>query len=266
MSEKKGLFGRNLRFEHRKRPFFGLVGYLQQSAKIEAMDMSIILVSLIFLGISLLVSGRLKAKFSQYSQLPIANGMSGKEIAEQMLRDNGIYDVKVISVKGFLSDHYNPMDKTVNLSPEVYGGTSIASAAVAAHECGHAVQHANAYSWLMMRSKLVPFVQFSSSIVQWVLLVGVLMINTFPMLLLGGIILFALTTLFSVITLPVEFDASNRALSWLNNRGILVQREQEGAKDALKWAAMTYVVAALASVATLVQYVLIFLNGSRNDD
>jgi len=231
------------------------------------MDMSIILVSLIFLGISFLISSRLRSKFSHYSQLPISNGMTGKEIAEKMLHDNGIYDVKIVSVDGFLSDHYNPMNKTVNLSPEVYSGTSIASAAVAAHECGHAVQHATAYNWLMMRSRLVPFVQFSSSIVQWVLLAGVILVNTFPMLLLGGIILFALTTLFSVITLPVEFDASNRALTWLNNKGILVQREQEGAKDALKWAAMTYVVAALASVATLIQYVLIFLNGSsRNDD
>lgn len=209
---------------------------------------------------------RLKSKFTHYNHLPITNGMSGKEVAEQMLRDNGIYDVKVISVEGFLTDHYNPMNKTVNLSPEVYSGTSIASAAVAAHECGHAVQHATAYNWLMLRSRLVPFVQFSSSIVQWVLLAGIVLINTFPMLLLGGIILFALTTLFSVITLPVEFDASNRALAWLENRRVLVAKEQEGAKDALKWAAMTYVVAALASVATLIQYVLIFLNGSRNDD
>lgn len=209
---------------------------------------------------------RLKSKFTHYSHLPITNGMSGKEVAEQMLRDSGIHDVKVISVEGFLTDHYNPMNKTVNLSPEVYSGTSIASAAVAAHECGHAVQHATAYNWLMLRSRLVPFVQFSSSIVQWVLLAGIVLINTFPMLLLGGIILFALTTLFSVITLPVEFDASNRALAWLENRRVLVAKEQEGAKDALKWAAMTYVVAALASVATLIQYVLIFLNGSRNDD
>lgn len=209
---------------------------------------------------------RLKSKFTHYSHLLITNGMSGKEVAEQMLRDNGIYDVKVISVEGFLTDHYNPMNKTVNLSPEVYRGTSIASAAVAAHECGHAVQHATAYNWLMLRSRLVPFVQLSSSIVQWVLLGGILLVNTFPMLLLGGIILFAITTLFSVITLPVEFDASNRALAWLENKRVLVNKEQEGAKDALKWAAMTYVVAALASVATLIQYVLIFLGGSRNED
>lgn len=227
---------------------------------------SILVVSLIFVGISFLVSMRLKSKFSHYSHLPITNGMSGKDIAEQMLRDNGIYDVKVISVDGYLTDHYNPMNKTVNLSPEVYSGTSIASAAVAAHECGHAVQHATAYSWLMMRSRLVPFVQFSSSIVQWVLIAGIIMVNTFPMLLLGGIILFAVTTLFSVITLPVEFDASNRALGWLTNRGILVSHEQEGAKDALKWAAMTYVVAAIASIATLLQYVMIFLGGNRDND
>ncbi|NCT94895.1 MAG: zinc metallopeptidase [Chitinophagaceae bacterium] len=222
------------------------------------------LVSLLFVGISFLVSMRLKSKFSQYSQLPMAAGMTGKEVAEQMLRDNAIYDVKVISVDGFLTDHYNPANKTVNLSPEVYGGASIAAAAVAAHECGHAVQHATAYRWLTMRSKLVPFVQFSSSIVQWVLLAGILLVNTFPALLLGGIILFALTTLFSVITLPVEFDASNRALAWLNNRNILNPREHDGAKDALHWAAMTYLVAALASVATLIQYILIYTSGNRD--
>jgi len=192
-------------------------------------------------------------------------GLTGKEVAEKMLRENGIYDVKVISVDGFLSDHYNPMDKTVNLSPEVYAGSSIASAAVAAHECGHAVQHATAYSWLMMRSRLVPIVQFSSNIVQWILLGGILMINVFPQLLLIGILLFAMTTIFSVVTLPVEFDASNRALVWLNNAGITRGQEQEGAKDALKWAAMTYVVAALASVATLVQYILIFLGNRERE-
>lgn len=227
---------------------------------------SIMLISLLFVGISFLVSMRLKSKFTQYSQLPISNGMSGKEIAEKMLQDNGIYDVKVVSVEGFLSDHYNPANKTVNLSPEVFSGTSIASAAVAAHECGHAVQHATAYSWLMMRSRLVPFVQFSSSIVQWVLIAGIVLINTFPFLLLGGIILFGLTTLFSLITLPVEFDASNRALAWLENKQVLVNREQEGAKDALKWAAMTYVVAAIASAATLIQYILIYLGANNRDN
>jgi uncharacterized protein len=208
----------------------------------------------------------LKSKFNKYSKVGLYNGMSGKEIAEKMLRDNGIYDVQVISAQGFLSDHYNPMNKTVNLSPDVYAGRSIAAAAVASHECGHAVQHATAYSWLMLRSRLVPVVQFSSGIVQWILLGGVLMINTFPQLLLGGIILFGLTTIFSLVTLPVEFDASKRALAWLNNTGMTSPQEHPKAKDALKWAAMTYVVAALASVATLVQYILIFMGGSRDRD
>jgi Zn-dependent membrane protease YugP len=164
-----------------------------------------------------------------------------------------------------MSDHYNPANKTINLSPEVYNGTSVAAAAVAAHECGHAVQHATAYQWLTLRSKLVPVVQLSSGIVQWVLLAGVLMINAFPQLLLAGIVLFAATTIFSVITLPVEFDASRRALAWLNTAGVTSTYEYPKAKDALKWAAMTYVVAALASIATLVQYILIFLGGSRRE-
>jgi Zn-dependent membrane protease YugP len=226
---------------------------------------SIMLVSLIFVGISMLVSMQLKSKFTQYSQQPLSAGLSGKEIAEKMLRDNGIYDVQVVSVDGFLSDHYNPANKTVNLSPEVYSGTSIVAAAVAAHECGHAVQHATAYAWLNMRSKLVPVVQFSSSIVQWVLLGGILAIKVFPSLLLIGIALFALTTLFSVITLPVEFDASKRALVWLDKANIARGQESGGAKDALKWAAMTYVVAAVASIATLVQYILLFLNNRERD-
>ncbi|TAF89677.1 MAG: zinc metallopeptidase, partial [Bacteroidetes bacterium] len=174
------------------------------------------LVSLLFVGISFLVSARLKSKFNKYSQMPLTSRLTGQQVAEKMLRDNGIYDVKVQSVEGFLSDHYNPTDKTVNLSPEVFHGASVAAAAVAAHECGHAVQHATAYQWLTMRSKLVPVVQFSSNIVQWVLLAGVIAINTFPPLLLIGIGLFAMTTIFSVITLPVEFDASKRALAWLN--------------------------------------------------
>ena len=228
--------------------------------------MSVMVVSIIFLVISMLVSGVLKSKFKSYGKIPLRNGLSGKEVAERMLKESGIYDVKVVSVQGFLSDHYNPMTKTVNLSPEVYQGSSIASAAVAAHECGHAVQHATAYSWLMLRSKLVPVVQFSSSMVQWVLLAGIVLINSFPQLLLGGIILFALTTIFSVITLPVEFDASKRALAWLNQTNVTDQKEYPKAKDALKWAAMTYVVAALASIATLVQYVLIFMSGSRDRD
>lgn len=223
------------------------------------MTPGIMIVSLVFLGISMLVSSVLKGKFKTYSKVPLSAGLSGKEVAERMLRDNGIYDVQVISVNGFLSDHYNPANKTVNLSPDVYAGRSIAAAAVSAHECGHAVQHAKGYAWLQMRSKLVPVVQFSSGIIQWVLLGGILLINTFPALLLGGIILFGLTTLFSVVTLPVEFDASRRALAWLGNTGITHSKEQTQAKDALKWAAMTYVVAAIASIATLVQYLLIYL-------
>lgn len=225
------------------------------------MTMSIMIVSIIFLLISMLVSGVLKSKFNSYGKIPLQSGLSGREVAERMLRENGIYDVKVVSVDGFLSDHYNPLTKTVNLSPDVYQGRSIAAAAVAAHECGHAVQHATAYSWLMLRSRLVPVVQFSSSLVQWVLLAGVIMVNTFPGLLLGGIVLFGLTTLFSVITLPVEFDASKRALAWLNHTNVTAPQEHPKAKDALKWAALTYVVAAVASIATLVQYVLIFLGG-----
>ncbi|HYF32128.1 MAG TPA: zinc metallopeptidase [Chitinophagaceae bacterium] len=223
------------------------------------------LVSLIFLGISLLVSGILKSKFKSYGKILLRSGLTGKEVAERMLRENGIYDVKVVSVEGFLSDHYNPLTKTVNLSPEVYQGNSVAAAAVAAHECGHAVQHATAYSWLMLRSRLVPVVQVSASLVQWILLAGVLLINTFPQLLLGGIILFGVVTVFSVITLPVEFDASKRALAWLNTTNVTNQQEYPKAKDALKWAAMTYVVAALASIVTLVQYILIFLGGRDRD-
>jgi len=228
------------------------------------MTPSILIISLVFLGISLLVSGVLKSKFSAYSKIPLANGMTGSEVAKKMLRDNGIYDVQVTSVDGFLSDHYNPATKTVNLSPDVYNGNSIAAAAVAAHECGHAVQHADAYQWLMLRSRLVPVVQFSSGIVQWILLGGVLLINRFPALLLGGIILFALTTLFSIITLPVEIDASRRGLAWLNRANVASSTEYPKAKDALKWAAMTYLVAALSSIAILVQYILIFMGGSRS--
>jgi Zn-dependent membrane protease YugP len=224
------------------------------------MTNEILIVSLIFLGISMIVSLVLKSKFQAYAKVPLMNGMSGKEVAERMLAECGIRDVKVVSVDGFLSDHYNPLNKTVNLSPEVYSGRSIAAAAVAAHECGHAVQHARAYSWLMMRSRLVPVVQFSSGIMHWILLVGVITVNTFPALLLAGIALFALTTIFSLITLPVEFDASKRALAWLNNSSVANPQELPKAQDALKWAATTYVVAALASLAMLIQYVLIFLN------
>ena len=223
----------------------------------------IFLIMILVMGASWYVSYRLKSKFKEYAEVPIASGLSGKEIAEKMLLDNGISDVKVISVEGFLSDHYNPVKKTVNLSPEVYNGRSVASAAVAAHECGHAVQHAKAYAWLNMRSALVPVVQFSSSIMQWVLLAGILLISAFPYLLLAGIVMFAFTTLFSFITLPVEFDASKRALVWLNGSRISQGAEHEKAKDALNWAAMTYVVAAIGSLATLLYYVSIFM-GRRN--
>ena len=229
------------------------------------MTPSIMIVSFLFLGISMLVSMVLKRKFTKYSKVPLRNGLSGREIAEKMLRENGIYDVKVISVNGFLSDHYNPVNKTVNLSPDVYNGTSVAAAAVSAHECGHAVQHATAYQWLTMRSKLVPAVQISSNLVHWVLLVGVIMAASGgnSTVLLVGIILMGLTVVFSLITLPVEFDASKRALAWLNQTNVTNTEEYPKAKDALKWAAMTYVVAALAAVVTLLQYVMLYL-GSRN--
>ena len=228
------------------------------------MTPGIMLVSFLFIGISLIVSMILKGKFSKYSKIPLANGMSGKQVAEKMLRENGIYDVKVTASQGFLSDHYNPANKTVNLSPEVYEGTSISSAAVAAHECGHAVQHANSYSWLTMRSRLVPVVQLTSNFVNIVLIIGVIMAasgNT--TLLLVGIAMMAVTVLFTLITLPVEFDASKKALAWLETTNVTNTTEYPKAKDALKWAAMTYVVAALAAVVTLVQYIMVYL-GSRD--
>jgi hypothetical protein len=221
--------------------------------------MYLILAGLIML-VSWLVSNRLKNKFELYSKLQLQNGMSGREIAEKMLADHGIRDVRVISVEGQLTDHYNPTDKTVNLSEAVYNQRNAAAAAVAAHECGHAVQHATAYSWLEMRSKLVPVVSVASNYVQWILIGGILMINSFHQLLLIGIIIFAATTLFSVVTLPVEYDASNRALAWLENKQMLNREEQAGAKDALKWAARTYVVAAIGSIATLLYYVMIYMN------
>ena len=209
---------------------------------------------------SWLVSSRLKNKFEKYSNLQLRNGMSGQEIAEKMLADHGIRDVKVISVEGQLTDHYNPTDKTVNLSEAVFNQRNAAAAAVAAHECGHAVQHATAYNWLTMRSSLVPVVNVASSYMQWILIGGILMLRTFPQLLLIGIVIFAATTLFSIITLPVEYDASNRALAWLENKNMLTQEEHAGAKDSLKWAARTYVVAALGSIATLLYYISIFNN------
>jgi Zn-dependent membrane protease YugP len=228
------------------------------------MTPSIFFVSLIFIGISMVVSMILKSRFAAYSKIPLSARLTGKEVAEKMLRENGIYDVNVVSVEGFLTDHYNPLTKTINLSPEVYNNYSIAAAAVAAHETGHAVQHATAYTWLNLRSKLVPAVQFSSTIVNWVLLIGVFMAASGnSTLLLVGIALFALTVLFSLITLPVEFDASRRALAWLNQTNITNNQEYPKAKNALTWAAMTYVVAALAAIVTLVQYILVYM-GSRD--
>jgi Zn-dependent membrane protease YugP len=209
---------------------------------------------------SWLVSNKLKSKFETYSKLHLQNGMSGAEIAEKMLADHGITDVRVISTPGQLTDHYNPADKTVNLSEGVYNQRNAAAAAVAAHECGHAVQHAVAYSMLTLRSQLVPIVSVASNYVQWVLLAGILLVGTFPQLLLIGILLFAATTIFSVITLPVEYDASNRALAWLEKSQVVTPQEHEGAADALKWAARTYVVAAIGSVGTLIYYVMIYLN------
>lgn len=223
---------------------------------------------ILFIGVALLsylVQANLNAKFKKFSQVPLASGMTGREVAEKMLRDNGIYDVKVTCVDGYLTDHYNPADGTVNLSKGVYYSNSVAAAAVAAHECGHAVQHAVAYGPLTLRSALVPVVSFASNWVQWVLLAGILLVNTFPGILLAGIGLFALTTLFSVVTLPVEIDASRRATAWLRSAGITSGYDQPMAVSALRSAAYTYVVAALSSLATLIYYVMIFLGSNRDD-
>ncbi len=227
---------------------------------------------IIFIGIaivSFIVQSRFKSKFRGYSETPLASGLSGKDIAEKMLHDHGIFDVKIQSAEGSLSDHYNPADKTVNLSPEVFGGRSIAAAAVAAHECGHAVQHAKAYSWLQFRSKMVPVVNIASNLLQYVFMLGIIMMASgigYTMLLVafGAMIV---VTLFSLVTLPVEFDASNRALAWLQtNKGIMQTNvEHTQAKDALWWAAMTYVVAALGSVVQLI-YLAMMLFGGRSDD
>ena len=217
---------------------------------------------ILFIGIALisyLVQANLKNKFEKYSKMPLSGGMTGRDVAIKMLHDNGIYDVKVTSTPGMLTDHYNPANKTVNLSEGVYGSNSVAAAAVAAHECGHAVQHARAYAPLKMRSALVPVVQFSSSIVSWVLLAGILMVQSMPQILLAGIVLFAATTLFSFITLPVEINASQRALAWMSNAGITNAFNHKAAADALKSAAYTYVVAALSSLATLIYYVMIYM-------
>jgi Zn-dependent membrane protease YugP len=223
---------------------------------------------IIFIGIAILsfiVQSNLQSKFKKYSKIPMGNGMTGRDVALKMLHDNGIYDVKVTHVKGQLTDHYNPANKTVNLSEGVYESNSIMAAAVAAHECGHAVQHACAYGPLTMRSKMVPVVSFASNIMSWILLAGVLMVNTFPQLLVAGIILFATTTAFSFITLPVEINASQRALVWLSKAGITNSYNHSKAEDALRSAAYTYVVAALSSLATLVYYVLILMNSRSRD-
>lgn len=219
---------------------------------------------LVIFGLSAFVSWRLRSKFNEYSQIGLSNGLSGAEVAQRMLRENGIFNVRVLSVEGMLTDHYNPEDKTVNLSADVYYGRSVASAAVAAHECGHAVQHEMAYAPLKLRSAMVPVLTVSSRYMQWILLGGILLLQTTPLPLAIGVGLFALTTLFSFVTLPVEFDASKRALAWIQTNGVVNEREYTFAKDALWWAAMTYVVAALGSLATLMYYASILLGGRRN--
>ncbi len=231
------------------------------------MPFGIVFISLFFMILGLIVQWRLKSKFALYAKMPTGNGLSGKEVAEKMLHDSGIYNVTVTSVPGFLSDHYDPIKRIVNLSPDVYNGRNISAAAVAAHECGHALQHATAYSMLMMRSRLVPIVQISSNLAQWVILIGLGLFSFGggnQTVLLIGIILFATSTLFSVITLPVEFDASARALNWLERSRVATPEEHAQAKDALKWAALTYVIAALASIALLIQYILIYQGRSRD--
>lgn len=219
----------------------------------------IFIIFLVFVLLSWLVGNQMKSRFRKYSKIPVSYGLTGRDVAEKMLAENGIYDVKIGSVPGRLSDHYNPLKKEVNLSREVYYGNSVASAAVAAHECGHAIQHANAYSFLQMRSALVPVVSATSKWVQWVLLAGIIMVESFPGILLAGIIMFGITTLFSLITLPVEINASQRALAWLNHSNITTRATHPHAQDALRWAAYTYVIAALASLATLLYYIWIFM-------
>lgn len=225
-----------------------------------------LLTGVLFL-IGMAVSSKLKSKFKEYGAMPLSAGMSGKEVAERMLRENGIYDVRVMSADGFLSDHYNPGDKTVNLSPDVFAGRSISAAAVAAHECGHAVQHARAYSMLQLRSMLVPVVQLSTTLGQWVIIIGLGAMGFGggnQTILLIGIVLFALSTIFSLITLPVEYDASARALKWMESTNLTTRYEHDKAADALQWAARTYVVAALASVAQLVYFISVYLGRSRD--
>lgn len=231
-------------------------------------DMGLLVISVIFMLIGILVSSRLKGKFAKYSKERLSSGLSGKEIAEKMLRDNGIYDVKVESVRGALTDHYNPLNKTVNLSDDVYSGRNIAAAAVAAHECGHAVQHNTAYRWLTMRSKLVPTVQVASNVMSFLTLGLAFIAYSSPTMLNSMLLLFIILqsaiTIFSVITLPVEIDASKRALAWLDHSGLTHSYEHAEAKDALKWAAYTYVVSALGSIATLLYYIWRFTSSNRD--
>lgn len=230
--------------------------------------MGYMIIFVVLMIASFIIQKTLTSRIEKYSKVQLSSGLSGKDVAEKMLRDNGIYDVQVTCTGGYLTDHYDPTKKTVNLSQGVFEGRNISSAAVAAHECGHAVQHATAYRWLTMRSKLVPAVQFGSQFSQWILLAGVLLLSFSSFIgqwvLLVGIVLFALTTLFSIITLPVEYNASDRAVEWLDSHAITTGEETAMAKDALKWAARTYLIAALSSLATLLYYVMIFLGGRRD--
>lgn len=227
----------------------------------------IYVITLVFAGIGMFVQWRLKSKFQKYSEVSLQNGLSGKEIAEKMLRDNNIFDVRIMSVEGQLTDHYNPADKTVNLSPDVYQGRSASSAAVAAHECGHAVQHAVAYSMLQFRSSMVPVLNIANNFMPIALMVGMMILYSTgnKMVLAVGVVMFALATLFSFITLPVEFDASRRALAWMESKNVVTAQEQAMAKDALWWAAMTYVAAALGMLAQLLYYVSL-LSGRRSNN
>ena len=231
-------------------------------------DFGLLAISLVFMLIGIFVSSRLKGKFARYSKERLSSGLSGKEIAEKMLKDNGIYDVRVESVRGSLTDHYNPLNKTVNLSEDVFSGRNIAAAAVAAHECGHAVQHKTAYRWLTMRSKLVPTVQIASNVMSFLTLGLAFIAYSSPTMLNSMLLLFIVLqsaiTLFSIVTLPVEIDASKRALAWLDQSGITHSYEHTEAKDALKWAAYTYVVSALGSIATLLYYIWRFTSNNRD--
>lgn len=232
-------------------------------------DPILLVISVVFMLLGLLISSRLKSKFAKYSQERLSSGLTGREVAEKMLRDNGIYDVRVTHVPGTLTDHYNPADKTVNLSEEVYGASTVAAAAVAAHECGHAVQHKTAYTWLTMRSKLVPAVQIASTLMSFLSIGLAFVAFGMPKLtnamLLVFIVLQSAITLFTIITLPVEVDASRRALAWLDRSGITHNYEHREAKDALKWAAYTYFAAALGAIATLVYFIMRFMGNNRED-